>query len=76
MYAMFCLFVFMGVWLLFITRLIINARREKDIKLNNQEYYNYKLKQLYGKVKETKEGKETKEAFEEKITKIAGSGQS
>lgn len=69
---MFCLFLFIVVWLVFITRLIINARREKDIKLNNQEYYNYKLKQMYGKVQETKEGKEAKETFqEERLTKRA-----
>ena len=72
MYALFCLFLFVGVWLVFITRLIINARREKDIKLNNQEYYNYKLKQLYGKVQETKEGKKVEEAFQEKSLKRAG----
>jgi hypothetical protein len=65
MYAMFCLFVISAVWLAFITRLLINARRDQDIKKNNQEYYNYKLNQLYGKVQETEEGeKAEKETFE------------
>jgi hypothetical protein len=66
MYAVFCIFVISGVWLAFITRLLINARRENEIKHNTQEFYHYKLNQLYGKIKETEEGeKAEKETFEE-----------
>lgn len=75
MYAIFCVFVISGVWLAFITKLLINARRDQEIKHNNQHYYDYKVKHLYGKVQKTEEGKEDEETFEEKTSKIAGHGQ-
>lgn len=50
MYAVMCLFVIaLVVWGVFIFRVILNIRRDQEVKFNNQAYYNLKIKQLNGK---------------------------
>jgi len=60
MYALLCgfIFIFIVLWMGLITKVLINVRRENEIKANNQMYHTHKLTQLYGEVKKTEERKE------------------
>jgi hypothetical protein len=60
MYALFSLLFIVGVvWTALIYRILVNVRRDNEIKSHTQKYYNQKIENLYGKVEETKEGEET-----------------
>ena len=62
MYALLCLGLFIFVWMGFINRIFVNARRENAIKRNTQEYYKKKISKLKNEVYE-RQRQGTKEAI-------------
>lgn len=54
MYAILCFFFISAVWSVFLYRILVNIRRENEIKRNNQAYYNSKIVKLKNKVYETR----------------------
>jgi hypothetical protein len=60
MYAFLFIWIFIGLWLVLITKLLVNARRENQIKQNNQKYYTQKLNRLYEQERD-RQGEKDKE---------------
>lgn len=61
MYALLCLGFFLFTWTIFLYRILVNVRRENEIKRNNQEYYRRKIlklkKEVYERGQQTKKTK-------------------
>jgi uncharacterized membrane protein YukC len=58
MYFIIGLTILIFVWSVFIYRILVNVRRENEIKKNNEAYYNRKLNSINGQIEKTT-GEET-----------------
>lgn len=58
----------------FIFRMLVNARREHEIKENNQKYYQLKIDEFYGKTGRERQGEGTKEAGSGETTETRKTG--